>query len=648
MNGTFLGQLIPAPADQGLTTEEIQSIKKIITEAGGITNCRVEVFVTSANALKIQASKDAIKQWLVELFPGETGWNITEEGFEVPSEVDEQPHGIEITKKGALNRLNNMKVKLVQKKRASENTITILVSLENGLIPEKHLGFKNPDTFLDKGVVWVDRCCVIGEIWFQKKSWNIMGFSEGVTTPLNEVMCAAKTNWSKTAGSFIAEKYGWNAKDWHIGICGKGRQVIMTEAIRNSFGSAPVHKIKNEPNEPMEIELPVETKHVRKSAQQSFSLPARISDFKPDTHHHYFTESIDFFVPIDIKEMLTSEKQTDRQGDAIENSQMWRGIYAQITQPDKMGADGVSPSNSSGIILTEDLLVGYFDQVENQDVLHIVLLWAKTIGESKEQGWVLPGKRDRAYDTIKNGDISIEDANYSLVEKEIGLDRSSVAYHVVLGYFDDRKREQRMKSSGFVSFVLLNKKPQLIPSKRIGIPLNGLVQLAKREIRIPYDCISIGPSEKFGLVRNHDSLLLNIFETTKFYHVMDKVRINRARYRQQLVVNPHLEMPEFPELDNGYECQICMDLLVGTKIICTNGHSICGICLDAIKQTNNPKCPSCRKPILAEPIANIVLEGIVQSQYPTRYAERYHFLSGRQPVTWKDDPTFNGKYIQYF
>jgi len=204
-----------------------------------------------------------------------------------------------------------------------------------------------------------------------------------------------------------------------------------------------------------------------------------------------------------------------------------------------------------------------------------------------------------------------------------------------LGYFDDRKREQRMKSSGFVSFVLLNKKPQLVSHKRIGIPLNGLMQLARREIVIP--CDYSASSAKYGLIRNHDSLLLSIFNTTKFYHVMNKIKMNRTKN----------DIHSFSEFDVGYECQICMEILVETKIICENGHSVCGKCCSVLKNIYLANCHICRKDILSSPISNIVLEEIIQNRYPKQYAERYHLLTNQEPITWKNDPVFNGSYVQY-
>jgi non-canonical (house-cleaning) NTP pyrophosphatase len=72
----------------------------------------VEVCVTSQNATKIQASKSAVRSWLDELFTNEKEWKMLEKGYEVSSGIDEQPHGLDITIKGSMNRLMNMKVEL--------------------------------------------------------------------------------------------------------------------------------------------------------------------------------------------------------------------------------------------------------------------------------------------------------------------------------------------------------------------------------------------------------------------------------------------------------------------------------------------------------------------------------------------------------
>lgn len=611
MNQNYLGQLVAAPVTTGLDASFLREMKESLFKNMTYVKYPVSVFVSSANALKVDAANKAVNQWLLSFLRKDICF-VTTEGIECASDIDEQPHGMDITTKGAMNRLTNLK-KQLSEKNFIPATLNVLVSLENGLMPEKMLDVKNPDIFLDSDngndIVWVDRCVVVCEIIFDGKRMTTMAISEGVTTPREAVKSAANTNWSKTAGSFIAETYKWNAKDWHGSIAGKGRQIIMLETIQSS------------------LKFPVE-----------ILIPEKTGKFKPDVYHQYVSESVDFFASKEISEMMVIEKKPiDKKTESDkETTGLWREIYSTIPQLNKLGADEKSPINSNGVILTEDLMVGFYDE----GVLHIVLVWAKSDPDTKELGWVLPGKRDRAYDKTK-GDISVEDANCSLVEKEIDMDRSHVVYHVVLGYFDDRKREQRMKSSGFVSFVLLDKKPNLVSSKRISVPLNALEQLARREIKIPQDLSS---TDSYGLIRNHDSLLLSIFETTKFYHLMDKLNMHEAKYRELLLKNQNSTMPKFSDFDSYYECEICTDLMVGSKIICGNGHSICSVCCELIVK-DNAKCPICRQNTLAQPIPNIILEKMIQNQYPAKYAEKYETLTKKRPNTWKDYSLSNGKYI---
>lgn len=598
-----LGQLVkPLETHRKLSIEKINEIREHLN----VSNEIIEIYVTSKNSLKIQAAVSAVVCWVTELL-GHNKFKYQSEGFEVSSDIDEQPHGLENTLYGADNRLNNMKIELSM--RNDFNTLCILVSLENGLNCEQVSNVKNPEIFLVDGKVWVDRCIVVGELWFKNKAIPFDAISEGVTTPKDAVALSEQSNWTKTAGFFIAEKYGFNAKDWHAGMCGKNRQTIMEETIKTSLG------------------LPC-----------SILFPNNNTDFKSDVYHQYTTESIDFFCPNEISEMIVNEKQSQNI-----DSHMWRDYYQTIGHPIKPGADGKNPSNSVGIILTEDIIVGYFDKINNQDILHIILLWAKPEEGVSSLGWALPGKRDRAYDK-KSGDISVEDANYSLIEKEIGCDRSNIAYHFIIGYFDDRKREQRMKSSGFVSFILLDKKPELISGQRIGIPVNGLIKLIKHEITIPrYSQDNVS----FGLIRNHDSLLLNIMETTKFCHIMNKIKIAQAKWRELVEIDTRATRPDLPEFDTGYDCSICMELIVDSKIICDNGHSICGACSKTLYSTKNCFCPICRSILLPEAIPNRILEHIVQNQYPKIYAERYSQLVGSEPISWKNDSIFNGSHIQY-
>lgn len=588
---------------QELTSVQNNKIKEYLI------NQTIEVYITSKNSLKINAATAAVTLWLSKLL-GDNKYQLHTEGFEVSSDIDEQPHGLEHTKNGALNRLRNMKTEL--EKRDDAKFPLILISMENGLIKEQIFEVKNPLIFEDdQNQVWIDRCVVVGEIWIENARIPFSAVSEGVTTPKESVMLSEQSKWTKTAGFFIAEKYGFNAKDWHSSMCGKTRQSIMEETITTALGLS--HSVL----------LPM----------SSIS-----QNFKSDVYHQYVTESIDFFCPKEICEMIGYEKQAQNQ-----DLYMWRDYYRTIGHGNKSGADGINPSNSIGVILTEDIIVGYFDRINNQDILHIILLWSKPDKEDNSLGWVLPGKRDRAYDN-KNGDISVEDANYSLIEKEIGCDRSNIAYHFIIGYFDDRKREQRMKSSGFVSFILLNNRPELAPTQRIAVPMNGLIKLVKREITIQHPGYS---GQTFGLIRNHDSLLLNVIETTKFCHIMNKIKIAQLKWRELLEIDPRAKRPDLPEFDTGYDCSICMELIVDCRIICQNGHSVCGMCSKALYSMINSNCPSCRGNLFPEGISNRSLEHIVQNQYPKLYAERYAQLFGSAPLTWKNDDMFNGTHIQF-
>jgi hypothetical protein len=191
-----------------------------------------------------------------------------------------------------------------------------------------------------------------------------------------------------------------------------------------------------------------------------------------------------------------------------------------------------------------------------------------------------------------------------------------------------------MKSSGFVSFILLDKKPTMILGKMVALPLNALIHLAKREIRIKQTPVSI---ETYGLTRNHDSLLLSIFDTTKFYHTMNNLKLAQVRFR-------HSKNFAVAEIDSGFECGICTDLLINCRVICKEGHTICGMCLQHL---NSNTCPYCRSPILANPPSNLQLESIIQNQYPKKYAEKYRELTGNNPSNWRSDSMFNGSTIFY-
>lgn len=581
-----LGRLLPSPdPTYKFHPKDLEIIKSILS-----TKKDVYIYVPSTNALKVEAAKTGVVQLVTDLMGVVTDYKISVSGIECSSGVDEQPHGFEITDRGAKTRLLNLKQSVPP---SVKDEVVFLVSMENGMIQEE-------------GGMWVDRCLVLVEFCQGNTCLAGWALSEGVEAPNEQVAMSEACGWTKTVGSFIATKYNCNAKDWHGVFTGKNRQSIMEQAIKTALG------------------LPY-----------SLPTPAKTNEFKSDTFHQYQSQNVDFFWPPEISEMLALEKK-EKKGEKLtakeeENIKMWRGIYSTIPQSSKFGADNKSLQNCLGIILTEDLIVAY----EDNGVFHIVLAWAKQDSEYKDQGWVLPGKRDRAY-SDKNPDISIEDANYQLVKKELEIGSENVDYHFILGYFDDRVREQRMRSSGFVSLVVLNKKPLLTPGKLIGVPMNVLISLVKREIKIPH---IPQESESYGMARNHDSLILNILETTRFYTLMENLKIVQARCNQQRL----LQRPPFPEFDAGHECIICTNLLVQAKIVCKNGHCICGGCVVQISNV----CPVCRDSVLPEPISNLVLDQIILAHYPRQYKIRHQELTGQNPSTWENAEMFQGKFIQF-
>src|SRR5579872_1986747 len=380
----YLGQLVPTTYTDPNKESILISIQNAISTNKSNLSKTIELYVTSKNALKTEAANSAVAQFMQSVLQSpEYKVNVT--GIEVPSGVDEQPCGDETTMKGALNRLRNMKDEMEKSGISCEtnpNTIRVLVSLENGIIMEHVLNMKNPDTFeVEAGRAWVDRCFAITEIWIggppkemelcstfvggpngsnrsvMGHKWTLLGISEGVTTPKEAVRLSIQSGFKDTAGKHIGEIYKWNPKDWHGSIAGKGRLVIMKELLSSIFTSNSPH--------------------------HAVPVPAKTSTFKPDVYHQYETEQMDLFVPKDIVEMMKNEKKNANSNNMEVDVEIWRSVYNDIPQLNKPGADGVNPSNSIGVILTEDIVVGYFDEVNNQDTLHIILVWSSS---SSDQG----------------------------------------------------------------------------------------------------------------------------------------------------------------------------------------------------------------------------------------------------------------------
>ena len=652
------GQLVAAPNNQGLPIAAARHLRDTILGQGGLTGRTIEVLVTSNNALKKQAAQNSFIAMMQAIF--NVACSVITKGYGVASGIDEQPHGSDHTRQGAVNRLNNMKRELSTKENIDESrrdgVLRILISLENGIMKEivnpliNQAYYQNAD-----GTVWVDRCIEAGEIWFQGNKCEFSAVSEGVTTPRFAAEASEASNWTKTAGFFIAERHQVNAQDWHGFIAGKGRQAIMELLAQSALG------------------LPY-----------SVVAPPKSREYNPERdaelHHQYDTDDLTFHTSRDFNMMMNYEIELRRLGipqeqidqflqvpgtilpaaagdrakqDAIFFSLSTRQWYDTEIPLPKKKVEGAEPItiNTDGVILTEDVLVCYFDVDPNtpdkREVLHAVLLWTDVPGV--ESGWVMPGKRDRAYGKPR-GDVSVKDATYSLVEKELKIDRSKIAYYVNLGYFDDRKREPRMKTSGLVTWVLLDCKPHLEPGKSIGIPMNILEELAKKERAIGPVPNSL-PAEGRFMARNHDSLIISILEEAKCWKTMENVKIAQAKWRDRLRENPRAARPPLSENDPGTECTACSELLVGVRMICTSGHSLCSICLPRIQQANN-RCPECRETMLPNPPHQVQFEKVIQAQNPTLYAARFKQMQEtlHRPgsiYTWKKDPKFIGTQITY-
>lgn len=206
----YLGQVV-APITA-------QSIVKSAKDA------RVQLFVASENKVKISAATNAVLKWLGQ-------HELEAKGFNAASDINEQPVGTAETKLGAHNRITHLKKMAVG--NVKENAVQVYVSMENGIMPEVVDDLRNPQEFLDeqRQTAWVDRCYVIVKVYHKGKEFEGSAFSQGVTTPLHAVKAAEAADWEKTCGSFIEERYGFNAKDWHGQMAGVGRQKLMEDAI---------------------------------------------------------------------------------------------------------------------------------------------------------------------------------------------------------------------------------------------------------------------------------------------------------------------------------------------------------------------------------------------------------------------------------
>jgi non-canonical (house-cleaning) NTP pyrophosphatase len=148
-------------------------------------------------------------------------------GFNTKSNVEEQPVNGR-TYEGAMNRLTHLK--MLAKEMEAEDTLSVFVSMENGIFSEQVEDLQNPELFYDteRQAAWVDRCIVIIEV---ASRGIASAYSQGVTVPVSAVLASLQTGCSKTCGFFIENEYGFASKDWHGQMAGVSRKELMEEAI---------------------------------------------------------------------------------------------------------------------------------------------------------------------------------------------------------------------------------------------------------------------------------------------------------------------------------------------------------------------------------------------------------------------------------
>lgn len=380
-------------------------------------------------------------------------------------------------------------------------------------------------------------------------------------------------------------------------------------------------------------------------------MPAPPSEARRPIFREYQEETMSFFVPTEVAKTLLTEVKRQKgklvSAQEIDDATIAREKQRFVDQPNKLGPDGVHKLYNSGPYVTVDALVCYCSQEPDgkggtKDVLNFYLLWAD--GKGIDRGWTMPGMRDRAYEQ-KDWTISIQDSNAYLVEKECGVKREDIAYQAVLGAFDDRTRDDRGIFFSIVSLVMLNKIPPITAGKAIAMPFNQLEELVNGTKAI--ERVLPESFEKGYMARNHDSLLRQVFKCAKLYHMMEKIRIAQGNFRELQRQDPRAERPSLPEVEPDRACPVCMELMVGARIICEEGHSICQVCLPEIQRQGN--CHTCRdKPILAKPIRNRDLDALIQSLQPDDYRQRFEAINmGEAPKSWKDQDLFKGNLITY-
>lgn len=215
-------------------------------------------YVSSTSKIKT----DTVLESMNEMFPGFDTLNVI--GMKVPSDVHEQPRGLDMTLLGALNRLSHMKEQL-----DAQNIKASLVSIENGIeLVGKDLTGKD---------IWMDLAIVV----VMDKNGNI-GISNGAGVRFpNEYVDEARKRGFKTTtvGSIMEEKL----KDKSIGT---DPHAFLThdlfprkKLLKTAFKLAYAQLVKNSLSE-IQINR-VDTQTLHQYPQKSISLPWLLSSENP-------------------------------------------------------------------------------------------------------------------------------------------------------------------------------------------------------------------------------------------------------------------------------------------------------------------------------------------------------------------------------
>lgn len=193
----------------------------------------MKIHVASESQIKSKAALQAIQNMF------KTKVKPVVQGYPAASEVKEEPHGIKMTVEGAENRIRNLHKLVLEQDptdpaTANDNIARFYLSFENGVIEEDLEKVDQDFLFRTKNdKVWVDRCYIICEVFYNTKHMTVEGFSDGVPVPFEHVEESEKSGWNKIVGDFIAERYQTDPKNWHTVLSGVSREELMRKALEN-------------------------------------------------------------------------------------------------------------------------------------------------------------------------------------------------------------------------------------------------------------------------------------------------------------------------------------------------------------------------------------------------------------------------------